>query len=112
MRVEGWVEMCVWKRWMWGEFAKLNVCSDLKQPHGSTSLTRCPIAGPDAHCHPPHSPSSPHNGEGFGGAFQSSGGGGAELEASSTSLVINDCHQGGEIGGGETGGGGCGWEIE
>lgn len=31
MRVEGWVEMCVWKRWMWGEFAKLNVCSNLKQ---------------------------------------------------------------------------------
>ena len=79
--------------------------------HGFSSFTCCPIAGPDAHCHPPQSPSSPHNGEGFGGALQSSGGGGAELEASSASLVINDCHQGGEIGGGETGGSGYGWEI-
>ena len=74
---------------------------------GFSSLTCCAIAGPDAHCHPPYSPSCPHDGEGFGGALQSGGESGAELEASSTSLVIDDRHQGGEISGGETGGGGC-----
>jgi len=66
-----------------------------------------PIAGSDNNCHPPCAPSFPGDGDGFGGALQSSGRCGTELEEPSTSLIIDDGHQGGEVGGGETGGGGC-----
>ena len=52
-----------------------------------------PIAGSDNNCHPPRTPSCPGDGDGFGGALQSSRRGGADLEAPGTSLIIDDGHQ-------------------